>query len=149
MLGRPDIPCTSCLQLNDKLIDGRAIPYEYERLCSASVESNRSTAYSMSSLEIMKRNRYTDVLPFDESRVLLEGLDCDYINASVLTSRWGLGMVVAKYSVFPLPCSSWVQVMHSITVEVCAGSALNWCKVHTAVQLDTCVSSAGRRSTAA
>eukprot|EP00891_Asterochloris_glomerata_P006783 jgi/Astpho2/6783/e_gw1.00103.33.1_t len=35
----------------------------------------------------MKRNRYTDVLPFDESRVLLEGLDCDYINASILTSR--------------------------------------------------------------
>lgn len=86
-LGHSAIPCTFCLQLNDKLIDGRAIPYEYERLCAATLESNRSMAYSMSSLEIMKRNRYTDVLPFDESRVLLEGLDCDYINASILTSR--------------------------------------------------------------
>ena len=98
-LGRSATLWTSCLQLNDKLIDGRAIPYEYERLCSASVESNRSSAYSMSSLEVMKRNRYTDVLPFDESRVLLEGLDCDYINASVLTSRWGLSVPFkAKHS---------------------------------------------------
>ena len=77
----------------------------------------------------MKRNRYTDVLPFDGSRVQLEGLDCDYINASVLTSRWGLG-VVFRAERFPSAMQQLGPSHAQHKVRVALAQQICWCKAH-------------------
>ncbi len=57
----------------------------YQDACTLS--NQRIIAAKLTSSEALKpenapRNRYTDVHPWDSTRVLLSGGDCDYINAS-------------------------------------------------------------------
>ncbi|BDA46574.1 Tyrosine-protein phosphatase non-receptor type 1 [Coccomyxa sp. Obi] len=70
--------------LNDKLSnDGEAVYREFERLRRTRLPGSFHVAQQPAN---ERRNRYSNVLPFDENRVRLSSPQHDYINASMLAS---------------------------------------------------------------
>ena len=56
----------------DKLADGMAVQAEFSRLQN----HHASVAYAISAPHLTSRNRYRDVLPYDDSRIVLASGKC-------------------------------------------------------------------------
>jgi hypothetical protein len=69
------------------------------------------------------RNRYTDVLPWDSSRVVLRGGSGDYINASHL--RLGSSHFIAAQGPLPSTCQDFFRMLqqHAVRLVVALGPA--------------------------
>lgn len=75
--------------ITEKLADNaKVIGYEFERL-KGSPESEWNALQLSVAAANPSANRYINVMPFDNNRVILSGGDSDYINASLLTSKAG------------------------------------------------------------
>lgn len=75
--------------MEDYLKNKDRLAKEWEALCAYEVDPCSTTAATLA--QNMNKNRFTDVLPFDHSRVILNDLAndnrSDYINASTITDH--------------------------------------------------------------
>ena len=90
----------------------QVVHYEYQR----QISEPQGACSSGRALDNEARNRYTDVLPYDETRVCLQAPGAsDYINASLLSSRPGeapfwqfiVTQVLALRSWLSSYCGAW------------------------------------------
>lgn len=85
---RPSLALQAALNIvSEKLADNaKVIAYEFDRL-RRSPESDYNPQELSAAAANAKLNRYTNVVPFDQNRVILTGSHDDYINASLLSSK--------------------------------------------------------------
>lgn len=72
--------------MEDHLNNKNRLDKEWEELCN--YEADRDEAFVGVDKANMSKNRYSDILPYDHNRVVLQKKDetgCDYINASFIT----------------------------------------------------------------
>ncbi|KAL3155220.1 hypothetical protein ABBQ32_013159 [Trebouxia sp. C0010 RCD-2024] len=75
--------------VSEKLADNaKVIGYEFDRL-RRSPESEYNPEELSAATANPDLNRYANVLPFDSTRVVLTGVPGEYINASLLTNKYG------------------------------------------------------------
>ena len=81
-----------------------------------SPQPKSSTNVQIAGLEKGTKNRYKDMLPYDHSRVRLQGIppgDCDYVNASYVKSEWSNRHYIASQA--PVPAT--FEVCHPGVLE--------------------------------
>uniref|UniRef100_A0A2C9LHR0 protein-tyrosine-phosphatase n=1 Tax=Biomphalaria glabrata TaxID=6526 RepID=A0A2C9LHR0_BIOGL len=86
--------------------DGNGFDKEYQRIQETQIQRRKDNIFTMDIGKTeanLKKNRYKDILPYDEHRVVLSTMDgevdSDYINASRLIGVKGTGGYIATQGI--------------------------------------------------
>ncbi|KAL9604362.1 MAG: hypothetical protein Q9219_000550 [cf. Caloplaca sp. 3 TL-2023] len=86
-----------------------------------SPDPNISRSIQIAGIEKGTKNRYKDMLPYDHSRVRLQGIppgDCDYVNASHLKAEWSNRHYIASQAPVPATFEDFWSVTWQQDVRV-------------------------------
>ncbi|CAL1527087.1 unnamed protein product [Lymnaea stagnalis] len=105
--------------------EGNGFNKEYRMIHEVQVRNRRENAFSMDVGRIetnLKKNRYKDILPYDEHRVILKPVegeeDSDYINASKLTGVKGTGGYIASQGPLATTVIDFWRMIWEYNVEI-------------------------------
>ncbi|XP_059161432.1 tyrosine-protein phosphatase non-receptor type 12-like [Physella acuta] len=110
---------------NEEDTEGNGFNREYRMIHEIQLKNRKENAFTMDAGKNennVKKNRYKDILPYDEHRVVLSTLegekDSDYINASKLMGVKGTGGYIASQGPLATTVSDFWRMIWENNVEI-------------------------------